>query len=251
LPEQHDPAIVMAMSALRVAACTLAAVCATATIRRLSYHSGATSEEVHASLPGDDVIAHPMAEWTRAATIDASPSGIWPWLVQMGYGRGGWYTNERIDQAIWRTSAVNADHIVPELQTLAVGDIVADGPEHAAYFHVRAIEPERAIVYHSIRHPYRGHPLPDTEPARLEEMEQRLLEGGRYLDFSWAFVLAPAANGASRLIIRTRADYAPNGLAALEVPLGLVDLFHAHTILRGVAARAVVRHATEPARLQG
>jgi hypothetical protein len=238
LPGPHRQTIVIAMPSLRLTGSVFAAILAATALRRLSYHSGATSGEVNAALPGDDVIAHPMAEWTRAATIEATPAGVWPWLVQMGYGRGGWYTNERIDQLIWRTSATNASQIVPELQDLAVGDIVADGPDHAAYFHVRTIEPERAIVYHSIRHPYRGHPLADTEPSTLAAMEQRLLQRGRFLDFSWAFVLEPITVGRSRLIIRTRANYGPAALGALVVLLGLVDLFHAHTILRGIAVRA-------------
>lgn len=163
----------------------------------------------------------------------------------MGYGRGGWYTNERIDRWIWHTSATNASRILPEFQELAVGDIVADGPDHAAYFHVCEVAQHRAIVYHSIRHPYRGHPLDDTESATLAAMEQRLLRGGRYLDFSWAFVLQSDTPDTSRLIMRTRADYAPRALGAIEVPLGLVDLFHAHTILSGIDARVGPLHENE------
>jgi len=204
---------------------------------RLSRRTGATDAEARGTLPGDDVIAHPAVEWTRAATIRATPAQIWPWLVQMGYGRGGWYTNERFDRLVWRVNAVNADEILPEYQQLAVGDIVADGPEHAAYFHVRAVEQDRAVVYHSIRHPYRGHPLPDTEADTLAAMDQRLIGGGTYLEFSWAFVLHEIGAGETRLIIRTRADYAPPLIGWLAVPLGLVDLFHVHTMLGGIRRR--------------
>ena len=208
-------------------------------VQRYSWRSGATDAEALGSLPGDDVIPHPMAEWTRAATLAASPGAIWPWLVQMGYDRGGWYTNERFDRLVWRVSATNATDILPEFQELEVGDVIADGPDHAAYFHVRRVEPERAIVYHSVRHPYRGHPLPDTRAATLAAMEQRLRDGGRYLDFSWAFVLEPIDVGHTRLIIRTRANYAPGFLRLIQVPLGWVDLFHAHTILGGIRRRVV------------
>jgi hypothetical protein len=216
---------------------TVGVLIVAALVQRLSWRSGATDTEALGPLPGDDVIPHPMAEWTRAATISASPAAIWPWLVQMGYDRGGWYTNERIDRLVWRVSATTAADIMPEFQRLEAGDIIADGPRYAAYFHVRSVEPERAIVYHSVRHPYRGHPLPDTQAATLEAMEDRLRRGGRFLDFSWAFVLVPIDMSHTRLIIRTRANYAPGSLRLLHVPLGWVDLFHAHTILGGIRRR--------------
>jgi proline iminopeptidase len=225
------------MPALRTSVFAIMVLLASALLQRYSWRSGASDAEAYGSLPGDHVIPHPMVEWTRATTIEAAPSEVWPWLVQMGYGRGGWYTNEDIDQLIWRVSATNANSVIPEYQDLEVGDIIADGPGHAAYFHVRSIEPERAIVYHSVRHPYRGHPLPDTKAATLVAMEERLRNGGRHLDFSWAFVLNPIDAEHTRLIIRTRANFAPRSLGLLRVPLGWVDLFHAHTILGGIRRR--------------
>ncbi len=50
---------------------------------------GATDEEVHRRLPGDDQIPHPHTQWTRAITVKAKAAAIWPWLIQMGWGRGG------------------------------------------------------------------------------------------------------------------------------------------------------------------
>ena len=210
---------------------------ASAVIYRISWRSGARDAEAFGSLPGDGIMPHPIIEWTRATTIHATPDRIWPWLVQMGYGRGGWYTNERLDQFIWGVSAKNTDHILPECQRLDVGEIIADGPDHAAYFHVRAVEPERAIVYHSIRHLRAGHPVDPADRAAIEALERRLVDGGTYVEFSWAFVLLPDGPEASRLIIRTRADYAPKAIGVLRVPLGYVDVFHAHTILRSIKAR--------------
>jgi hypothetical protein len=210
---------------------------ASAVLYRFSWRSGARDAEAFGSLPGDDVMPHPMIEWTRATTIHATPDRIWPWLVQMGYGRAGWYTNERVDQLIWGVSARNADHILPEYRRLEVGDIIPDGPDHAAYFHVRAVEPERAIVYHSIRHPRTGHPVDPADRSAIEALERRLVDGGTYIEFSWAFILIPDGPDASRLIIRTRADYAPKATGLLRVPLGYVDVFHAHTMLRSIKAR--------------
>lgn len=226
------------MSLLRFGTGAAAGVVVGSMLRRLSLHTGATESEAHGSLPGDDVIAHPKIEWTRAATIRATPDRIWPWLVQMGYGRGGWYTNERFDQLVWRVSADNAPRILDEYQHLAVGDIVADGPQHAAYFHVREILPGRAIVYHSIRHPYRGHPIDVTRDGAVDEIEEWLVRSGTYLDFSWAFVLQAIGTDRTRLIIRTRANYGQGWIRFLEVPLGLVDVFHAHTILGSLRRRS-------------
>jgi hypothetical protein len=210
---------------------------ASSVLYRFSWRSGARDAEAFGSLPGDEVIPHPMVEWTRAATIHATAERIWPWLVQMGYGRGGWYTNERVDQLVWGVSARNADRILPEYQGLEIGDVIADGPDYAAYFHVRVVEPEHAIVYHSIRHPRTGHPVDPTDRSAIEALERQLMEGGVYLDFSWAFVLIPDGPDATRLIIRTRADYAPKAIGLLRVPFGYVDVFHAHTILRSIRQR--------------
>jgi hypothetical protein len=58
-------------------------------VRRLSQRTGVTDAEAYGALPGDDVIAHPMVEWTRGVTVQAPPERIWPWLIQMGYGRAG------------------------------------------------------------------------------------------------------------------------------------------------------------------
>jgi len=63
----------------------------------MSVRTGVSDEEALGSLPGDEFIAHPMVEWTRGVTVHAAPERVWPWLVQMGYGRGGWYTPEWVD----------------------------------------------------------------------------------------------------------------------------------------------------------
>src|SRR5439155_20940384 len=62
-------------------------------LQRLGKRWGATDDEVQRPLPGDDLVPHPMLETTHAISIHASPADIWPWLVQMGYNRGWWYTD--------------------------------------------------------------------------------------------------------------------------------------------------------------
>ena len=215
-------------------------------LQRFSRRSGATDAEFHGSLPGDDVLPRPMIEWTRATTFEAPAEDVWPWLVQMGYGRGGWYTSERFDRIIWRIRNVSADRILDEWQHLAVGDIVPDGPGYAAYFRVAEVVPGRSIVYRSIRHPYRGHPVDPGDEDALRGLEQRLVDGGVYLDFSWAFALRPIDQRRTRLVVRTRAAAHPAWLRLLAVPLGLVDFYHVSTMFSGLRRRVSGRLRARP-----
>jgi hypothetical protein len=88
---------------------------------------GATRDEVAADLPGDDLLADAAIVTTRATTIAAPPAAVWPWLVQMGYQRGGWYSIDALERLLGAGDFLtggSADRIVPELQGLAVGDRV-------------------------------------------------------------------------------------------------------------------------------
>ena len=102
---------------------------------------GATLDELRSPMPGDALVPHPTLCATRAITIDAPPETVWPWLVQMGgYTRGGWYSYDRFDNG----GEPSADRIVPELQSLAVGDIMLTSRSEG--FVVREIDPGHALV---------------------------------------------------------------------------------------------------------
>jgi hypothetical protein len=90
-------------------------------------------------LPGDELVPDSTACDTRGITIDAPPVAVWPWLVQMGYGRGGWYSYDAIDM-----KRASSDAILAGLQALAVGDVVPTDP--GGGFVVRVVEPEHALV---------------------------------------------------------------------------------------------------------
>ena len=79
--------------------------------------------EANKPLAGDELVPVPSAVETRAITIDAPPAAVWPWLVQMGYGRGGWYSYDQLDMR-----GTSATKILPEYQAIAVGDIVPTSP---------------------------------------------------------------------------------------------------------------------------
>src|SRR6516225_3458128 len=81
---------------------------------------GATREETSGTYPGDELIPDPAHSSTMAATLPAPPERIWPWLVQMGYDRAGWYSWDKLDHS----GQPSADHIVPQWQDLREGQRV-------------------------------------------------------------------------------------------------------------------------------
>ncbi len=108
-------------------------------LRPLQQTWGVEPGDAERSLPGDDVVKDPSIVETRAITISAAPDGIWPWLTQMGFGRGGWYSYDRLDNA-----GGSVRRILPEFQDLKVGDTVPAFP--GGGFRVESIEPGRSLV---------------------------------------------------------------------------------------------------------
>lgn len=112
-------------------------------IRRWQLRWGATDEEVARAMPGDEVVKHPTFNATRAVTIGARPAEIWPWLVQMGLTRAGWYSYDLLDNL----GHPSAERIIPEFQHLAVGDVIPMSPDGKAGLWVRAFEPNRWMLW--------------------------------------------------------------------------------------------------------
>ena len=134
-------------SLLRVAAATASATAAVVGLVRAGRTLGALPTEVVAALPGDDVDPEATAVTTRAIRIDAPPAAVWPWLVQMGYQRGGWYAIDALERLIGAGDFLtggSADRVVPELQDLAVGDRVALNDR--AYLVVAHLDVPQALV---------------------------------------------------------------------------------------------------------
>jgi hypothetical protein len=108
---------------------------------------GATDKEAAADLPGDDLLASPDILSTRAITIDAPASVIWPWLLQFGPGRGGAYTYDWIENLLG-LDIHSTDRILPEFQQLEVGDAFPLGTK-GPVVRVASIDPERSLVFRS------------------------------------------------------------------------------------------------------
>jgi len=155
-------------------------------------------------LPGDELIETAAASDTRGITIAAPAGAVWPWLVQMGYGRAGWYSYDRLDM-----KGSSAGSILPEHQALAVGDIVPTDPSGG--FEVKVLEPGYALVLYvdaaqvAARKEAGAGEGAEATPAGLAA-SGRFLETATPPDFavSWAFNLRPEPDGSTRLIERVR-----------------------------------------------
>ena len=200
-----------------------ALVLAEVTLLGLGRRYGSTAEERAAALPGDHVVPHPQVVTDHAITIDAPPREVWPWLVQMGWGRAGWYTARWVDRLLFPANGPSADRIVPELQHIEVGTFIPDGPpETQCGLSVEELVPERALVLHSNTH----------LPLRWRRWASA--------DWSWVFVLTPIDRGRrTRFHFRSRWVTSPWWLA-VAARLGLVpaDFVMSRDMLRGVRRRA-------------
>ena len=193
-------------------------------LQRLGRTYGTTAAERRQDLPGYELMASPMAVTTHAATIAASPERIWPWLLQMGWHRGGWYTAAWVDRLLFPANWPSASTIVPAFQHLGVGDRVPDGPpESGCAFVVTRLEPDQHLVLRSTTH------LPPGWAERFDA----------WLDWTWAFVLDQRSDGRTRFIVRSRVRAGPAWVAALYVLLVVpADFVMARQMLRGLRFRA-------------
>jgi hypothetical protein len=107
---------------------------------------GATDAEVKRAMAGDDLVTNPIHVTTRAVTIRAERSDVWPWLVQMGYGRGGMYSYDFVDRVMGILDRESSWRIMPEHQRLEAGDVIPMGSGPS--WPVAALEPCRSMVLH-------------------------------------------------------------------------------------------------------
>lgn len=159
-------------------------------------------------LAGDEVLPDADAQLTHAIAIDARPAAVWPWLVQMGGQRGGWYSWDRLDNGGRRS----ADRIIPELQHLHLGDVLPWRPDAPEGFEVIRIEPESALVV-------RG--------------------GSPRFDGTWAFALEPLGATRTRLVTRYRAVFRPGAHPGLMKPM----MAAVHGFMERKQLRTIKHHA--------
>jgi hypothetical protein len=181
-------------------------------IRRRHLRWGATDAELAAPMPGDELVPRSSFTATRAITIDAPPEAVWPWLVQLGYRRAGWYTYDLFDNAGYPS----ADRILPEHQNLKVGDRVpmAKNVNDTTAFTVAGMEPNRWMLWQK----------PNS---------------------TWAWKLVPLDGGRTRLITRLKALYAwrtsPGNALLTLILFEFGDFPMTRKLLLGVKRRAEQR----------
>jgi hypothetical protein len=186
-----------------------------ALVRPWTLRWGATDEEVARPLPGDRLMARPGFKATRAITIAARQEHVWPWLVQLGSGRAGWYAVDRIDNA----GIPSARTIRPDLQGLQVGDRIPMITGQDVGPVVKELEPNRRMLW------WDGHG-----------------------EFTWEWLVEPIDDRTTRLLTRVQESYPPlwsrRMLYAIVASTG--DIVMARKQLRGIKARAERLAHTSP-----
>jgi hypothetical protein len=154
---------------------------------------GATDEELERPFPGADLIPGGSCEGAMAITINAPPSMLWPWLVQMGTDRGGWYSWDLLDNG----GRKSADRIHPEWQDISVGYHMLALPDGSQWWEVAALEPEHFLCLR-MSLDLRGRPFdPRGERPRF------------YTDSTWGFLLEKLPGDRTRLIVSGYWDFQP------------------------------------------
>ena len=190
-------------------------------LRRRRTTWGATPDEVAATWPGDELLSRPSWTAVHAVTVQAPPERVWPWLAQLGQGRGGFYSFERLEN-LAGCRIHNTDRVLPEHQHLAAGDRVDLFP--GSGLPVARVEPGRDLVL--------GGP-PD---------------GGRGIGGVWSFHLRPGPDGSTRLVERLAMTSGPAWKERLSISAALLEplsFVMSQEMLRNIRRLAEDRRPTE------
>lgn len=213
---------------LASAAASVAASLLVTRALRWEQRWGATEEEVAARLTGDGSVAEPAADITRAITIEAPPEQVWPWLVQLGADRGGFYSYDCLENAVG-LGIHSADDIVPAWQDLRVGDVVWATRKRTAGWYVVGLVAHEALVLKAANIEA-GRPLSRYEPPGWE--------------FAWIFALSRTATAQTRLLVRERIAFGPRSTRVLMAPVGPVSFVMTRRMMLGIKRRAEAMQAT-------
>lgn len=185
--------------------------------RRFQLRWGTTVTEVDSRLPGDDFLSVADLQATRAVSIKATAEAVWPWLAQMGQGRGGFYSYDFLEN-LASLDIHSADRIRPEWQDIKVGDRFHLAPAATADLEVGVVDQGSALV---LRVP------PGSPPGPF--------------DFTWAFVLRPQSDGTTRLLVRERYAYRQWWSRCMVEVVEVVSFIMSRRMLHGIRSRAEER----------
>ena len=188
-------------------------------VRNRLLRWGATRAEVDMVLPGDGLLRRAHLCSTRAITVDAPPAAVWPWVAQLGQGRGGFYSYDGLENLLG-CDIHSAEQILPDLPPPVVGGEFRLHPDVA--LSVAVVEAGRALVVTG------GVPM-GTVPAPYAS--------------TWAFILLDGRGGTTRLVTRERYLYLRPLAGVLLEPVALASFVMTERMLRGIRDRAESRHA--------
>ncbi|HZQ74729.1 MAG TPA: hypothetical protein VFB08_17585 [Burkholderiales bacterium] len=197
---------------------------------------GSTRQERTRRLPGDGLVPNPAMVGDHAITINATPDDVWPWLAQMGWHRGGWYTYRWVDRLLFPQNPASAERILPEFQELHVGDRIPDGPpERGCFFVVEELRAGHHLVLRSTTH------LPP----------QLVNKKGVSMNWTWAFVIEPEGEARTRFHFRWRGEARPLWLRLIYQALVMpADFVMGRSMCLGLKKRVEAsrgRSTSEPA----
>ncbi|HEX7976293.1 MAG TPA: hypothetical protein VF498_17920 [Anaerolineales bacterium] len=179
------------------------------TLRPWLMGLGTSDDERSCRLPGDDLVQNPKWSFTHAVTIHTEADEIWPWLVQWGYGRAGFYSFDWLDSLLLGQGTLkSADHILPELQELKTGDSLPVEPNGGGFV-VERMETNRYILLAN----------------RLDLLTMQRLQPGAplppdYVNVSWLWYLDPKGGCRTRMISRARVDIQTSKNQAMSIWVG-------------------------------
>lgn len=182
--------------------------------RRYYLRWGATDAESAGALPGDDFLPSADLQATRAITIKAPAEAVWPWLAQMGQGRGGFYSYDFLEN-LQGLDIHSADRIHPEWQDIQAGDRFHLAPAASSDLEIAVVDAGNALV---LRVP------PGSPPGPF--------------DFTWAFVLRPQPDGTTRLLVRERYAYRQWWAAWMVEAVEVASFIMSRRMLQGIRSRA-------------
>jgi hypothetical protein len=175
-------------------------------LRKWQLRWGATDEELSRPMPGDDIVKAPSFDATRAVTVNAPPQNIFPWIVQMGVTRAGWYSYDLLDNLARPSSTT----IIPEYQNMQIGDLIPMSPDGKYGVYVKDYKPGEWILWW------------DRNGAT-----------------SWVWAFYPVTENQNRLVTRVRVKY---NFLSLDVIFNLLIEFCDIIIMRkcmlGIKERA-------------
>ncbi len=171
--------------------------------RMLSW--GSQPDEFRFGYQGEGMISNPKIDAMHAVTINASPRQVWPWLVQLGQGKGGFYSYDFLENMAG-LDIHTANQIVPAWQSLQVGDRVMLGK--GIGIPVVVVDPGRALVLH-------GDTRQELAQAEGQQSMPPTLRPGDYMAATWGFYLYETQDGRTRLVERWLADWNPSLLNSI------------------------------------